>query len=489
MAIDFEHARQLPEDADLDAVAVPVYEGEADAADEPDAAGVGSGFAATQGFEGKAGQACPVPGENGALRVAVGLGRREDATVDTFRRAGAAFVRAAWRAERVGVRLLEDPPEGLDLRALAQAVAEGMSLAAYRFTAYKSDPDACRITSAVVAATGGRKIADGLERGSVVAGAVVMARDLVNEPPGSLTPAALAKAAERLAGENLEVEVLDEKAMRKEGLGGILGVGQGSSNPPRLVKLTYTPATPRGTVALVGKGITFDSGGLSIKTGEGMMTMKTDMSGAAAVLASMSAIARLGARTRVVGYLCSAENMPSGSAIRPGDVLRIRNGKTVEVLNTDAEGRLVLADGLSLASEEEPAAIIDVATLTGACMVALGNKVAGLMGTSDDLMEQVEAAAERAGEPVWRLPLPDDYRKQLESEVADVKNIGAGRYGGALTAGLFLKEFVDGAPWAHLDIAGPARSEEDDGYLAKGGTGFAVRTLIETVTGFRKPRN
>jgi leucyl aminopeptidase len=317
---------------------------------------------------------------------------------------------------------------------------------------------------------------------------VAMARDLVNEPPGALTPNALAKAAQRVAGDTLEVEVLDEKALRKEGLGGIAGVGQGSNNPPRLVKLTYTPANPRGTVALVGKGITFDSGGLSIKTGEGMMTMKTDMSGAAAVLASMSAIARLGARTRVVGFLCAAENMPSGSAIRPGDVLRIRNGKTVEVLNTDAEGRLVLADGLSLASEEAPAAIIDVATLTGACMVALGNKVAGLMGTSDDLMAQVEAAAGRAGEPVWRLPLPEDYRKQLESEVADVKNIGAGRYGGALIAGLFLREFVDGVPWAHLDIAGPARSEEDDGYLPKGGTGFAVRTLVETVAGFRKPR-
>jgi leucyl aminopeptidase len=252
----------------------------------------------------------------------------------------------------------------------------------------------------------------------------------------------------------------------------------------------YEPsgARPRGTVALVGKGITFDSGGLSIKTADGMETMKTDMSGAAAVLATMSTLRALDPKVRVIGIVPATENMPSGKATKPGDVLRIRNGKTVEVLNTDAEGRLVLADGLSLAVEDGADAIIDVATLTGACMVALGPKVAGLMGNDDGWTEQVRTAAERAGESVWPLPLPEEYRRTIDSEIADIRNISTQRYGGALTAGLFLREFVDGVPWAHLDIAGPARSEGDDGYVHKGGTGMGVRTLVEAVSSFRKPK-
>jgi len=240
-------------------------------------------------------------------------------------------------------------------------------------------------------------------------------------------------------------------------------------------------------VALVGKGITFDSGGLSIKSAEGMEAMKTDMSGAAAVLGVMSALADLGVGTRVVGIVPAAENMPGGRATRPGDVLRIRNGTTVEVLNTDAEGRLVLADGLSLAAEEGVDAIIDLATLTGACVVALGKKVAGLMGNHPGWINQVHDAATRAGEAVWPLPLPVDYRKGLESEIADLRNIGRGRWGGALTAGLFLKEFVGDVAWAHLDIAGPARSDDDEGYLTKGGTGFGVRTVLEVLRRFQRP--
>jgi leucyl aminopeptidase len=270
-------------------------------------------------------------------------------------------------------------------------------------------------------------------------------------------------------------------------MGGVLGVGQGSEQAPRFLKMTYAPSGARGRpLALVGKGVVFDSGGLSLKTAGGMETMKTDMSGAAAVIAAMSALRDLGVKTRVLGYIPLVENMPSGNAMRPGDVLRIRNGKTVEVLNTDAEGRLILADGLSLAVEEGVDAIVDLATLTGACVVALGDKSAGLMGNDDDWSDQVRAAADRAGEPVWPLPLPTEYRKQLESEVADMKNIG-GSYGGALTAGLFLQEFVDGAPWVHLDIAGPARAGADDGYLTKGGTGFGVRTLVELARSFEVP--
>jgi leucyl aminopeptidase len=286
----------------------------------------------------------------------------------------------------------------------------------------------------------------------------------------------------------LGVEVIDERKAEKLGLGGLLGVGKASDNPPRMVKLTYVPAgRSRGHVALVGKGITFDSGGLTLKPYEGMLAMKTDMAGAAAVLAAMSVVPGLAPPVHVTGYLCLAENMVNGGAIRPGDVLRIKNGTTVEVLNTDAEGRLVLADGLSLAAAEQPDAIVDIATLTGACMVALGPRIAGLMGNDDGWLDQVRAAADRASEAVWPLPLPKEYRKDLDSDVADLKNVG-GRNGGALTAGLFLQEFVDGRPWAHLDIAGPSRYDADDAYILKGGTGFGVRTLVELVAGFRKPR-
>ena len=264
-------------------------------------------------------------------------------------------------------------------------------------------------------------------------------------------------------------------------------MARGSDEPPRLIELVYEPAGARGAVALVGKGITFDSGGLSLKTADGMETMKTDMGGGAAVLAAMSVLPSLEPAVKVVGIVPTTENMPSGSAIKPGDVLKIRNGKTVEVLNTDAEGRLVLADGLSLAVEAGVDAVIDLATLTGACMVALGRTIAGLMGNDDALIDRVGAAAERAGEAVWHLPLPTEYRKDIDSDVADIKNTGSGRYGGALTAGLFLQEFVGDTPWVHLDIAGPARADSDDGYVAKGGTGFGVRTLVETVLEFAEP--
>ncbi len=239
----------------------------------------------------------------------------------------------------------------------------------------------------------------------------------------------------------------------------------------------------------MGKGVVFDSGGLSLKTAAGMETMKTDMSGAAAVIAAMSALRDLEVETRVIGFVPLVENMPSGNAMRPGDVLRIRNGKTVEVLNTDAEGRLILADALSLASEEKPDAIVDIATLTGAVTVALGEKIGGLMGTNDAWNAQVKAAADRVGERLWPLPLPDDYRKLLDSEVADLRNVGTGGGAGTLVAGLFLREFVDGVPWVHLDVAGTARASADDGYVTKGGTGFGVRTFVELARTFEKPRD
>ena len=362
----------------------------------------------------------------------------------------------------------------------------GAALAGYRFTSFKSEPRACRLESLTVVAEG--EAAVGVERGARLAEAVMLARDLINTPAAEMTPARLAEVAaevvEREGG--LALTVLDETAIAVERLGGLLGVAAGSHQPPRLLEIVYEPPDARGAVALVGKGVTFDSGGLSIKPADGMETMKTDMSGAAAVLAAMSTLPAFGPDVKVVAIIPATENMPGGRATKPGDVLRIRNGKTVEVLNTDAEGRLILADGLSLAVEAGVDAVVDVATLTGACKVALGTRVAGLMGNHDGWVAQVRAAAERAGEQVWPLPLPDDYRRQIDSEVADVKNIG-GRWAGALTAGLFLREFVGDVPWAHLDIAGPARSEDDEGYLSKGGTGFGVRTLVELLSSFERP--
>ncbi len=306
-----------------------------------------------------------------------------------------------------------------------------------------------------------------------------------------MTPARFTEIARQVAEESdLSIEVWDEKRIEEEGLGGLLGVASGSGRPPRLVKLTNDPQVEGGvnTVVLVGKGITFDSGGLSLKSQEGMVSMKTDMAGAAVVLAAMSGLAELGVQLKVVGVLPVTENMPSGTALKPGDVLKMRNGKTVEVLNTDAEGRLILADALALAAETGPNTIIDLATLTGACVVALGPLVAGLMGNDSRLCEKLEAASAKAGELLWRLPLPRQYKSHLSSEIADLKNVGkSGGQAGALVAGLFLEEFVDGKPWAHLDIAGPARSSEVEGVVPKGATGFGVRTLLELLSTWPEP--
>ncbi len=363
-----------------------------------------------------------------------------------------------------------------------------MVLGAYQFLDYKRDGKPTKLTKVTVVGEGGADVRAALTRGSVIAEAVVWTRDLVNQPALAKPPAEVAAEARKLLrGRGVTVQVLDVAQLRQQRLGGVLGVGQGSEQAPRFLKLTYSPTGARGkALAFVGKGVVFDSGGLSLKTGAGMETMKCDMSGAAAVIGAMSALRDLGVETKVTGYVPLVENMPSGTAIRPGDVLRIRNGKTVEVLNTDAEGRLILADALSLASEDKVAAVVDLATLTGACVVALGEKIAGLMGNDDAWIDQVRGAADRVGERVWPLPLPADYRRGIDSSVADMKNVGP-REGGALTAGIFLQEFVDGVPWAHLDIAGPAFLSSDDGYLPKGGTGFGVRTLLELAEHFEPP--
>jgi len=437
-----------------------------------------------RGFSGKTGESVALPTLGrlpAATLLLVGLGDRAKVDADVLRRAAGSVVREA-RGARHAVTTLALALPG-DGRAAVRAVTEAALLAAYRFDKYKASSNASRPgpERLVVVAdeAGDGELEAALAAARARAAATNLARDLSNEPANSLHPADLAAAAARaVEGKDVTVAVKDERDLAAEGFGGIVGVGQGADNPPRLVELRYEPEGARGRVVLVGKGITFDSGGLSLKPPDGMTTMKTDMSGAAAVLAVMSALAELGVKVAVTGYLASAENMPSGTATRPGDVLRMKNGKTVEVLNTDAEGRLVMADALALGAAAGPDAIVDVATLTGACMVALGRHYTGLMSNDDALAGEVLAAAATAGERTWRLPLPEEYRKDLDSEIADLKNISGHRYGGALVAGLFLQEFVDGRPWVHLDIAGPARAESEDAYLGKGSTGAAVRTLL-----------
>jgi leucyl aminopeptidase len=478
----------VAEDAAL--IAVPVFTGPAGLV-QPAAAVVDLDLEAlvVVGFEAKAGETVTVLASGGPGVVAVGMGDAAKVTAEGLRRAAAAAVRAAWRASSVTLTLLDARPEDLAQPVAAQAVTEGALLAAYRFTRYKSTPAPCRIERIDLVGKGVR-VRAAVDRGTAIAGAVAMARDLVNEPPGEVTPTRLAEVATGLASSlnGLTCSVLDGPAIERERLGGLLGVSLGSDQPPRFIRLAYEPARARSTVVLVGKGITFDSGGLSLKTAGGMATMKNDMTGAAVVLGVMSLLPLLAPAVRVIGMVPATENLPGPKAIKPGDVLRFRNGKTAEVLNTDAEGRLVLADGLSLAVEAEPDAIIDVATLTGACVVALGKRIAGLMGNHDGLIGEVRAAAERAGEPVWPLPLPDEYRKEIDSSVADIKNIGDPGGAGALTAGLFLREFVGDVPWVHLDIAGPSWAEGDDGYLAKGATAVGLRTLVELLTSGSLPR-
>lgn len=469
MSIRFEAVDEAGEAAEGGVVAVGVF------AEDVEAHELGP-YLVGQAFEAKPGTVVAVP-RDGHTLVLAGLGRRGDVGPGTVRRAAAAVAGAARKARAVTTTLAVD--SGLD-REGAQAVAEGLALGAHRFAEYKSEPEPSAIEEVWIVAPGG---AEAVGRGARVAEAVTTARDLVNEPGGTLTPTVLAERA-RALGESagLAVEVLDREAIAAAGLGGLLGVNRGSAQEPRFIRLDHRPEHARAHVVLVGKGITFDAGGLSIKTAEGMIGMNGDMGGGAAVIATLAAVPELAPDLRVTGLVPATDNMLGPDATRPGDVLRMADGQTVEVENTDAEGRLVLADALVLASREEPDAIIDLATLTGACMVALGYRIAGLMGNDDGLVGRIEGAAERAGERVWRLPLPDDYRKGLESRIADMKNVGS-RHGGALTAGLFLENFVgEGVPWAHLDIAGPAWLDEADGENPKGPTGFGVRTLLELLS-------
>lgn len=495
MSIAFTVSDRSPVDIAVDILALPVF---AETTYGPGADAVAktggdpfSSFVRASDFTGKAGQTLVVPalGVKASSVLLVGLGEKRSLTTDGLRRAAALVAQAASKKESVATTLVAAAtPKG---RAdAAQAVAEGFVLGGYKYLEYKSKEEPSTLAKVTLLGVGtDRAIKQAVAVGDAVGEAVVFARDLVNRPSREKAPADMVKFAQaRLADRHVNVEVWDEARLRKERMGGVIGVGQGSSRGPRFLALTYEPAHAKGTLAMVGKGVVFDSGGLSIKPATGMETMKTDMGGGAAVIAAMSALKDAGVKARVIGFVPLVENMPSGTAIRPGDVLTMRNQKTVEVLNTDAEGRLILADALSLASEKEPDAIVDLATLTGACMVALGDKVAGLMTNNDAWGKQVRAAADKVHESVWPLPLPTEYAKELESEVADLKNIG-GRYGGALTAGIFLEEFVaNDIPWVHLDIAGPARAEGNDGYTPKGGSGFGVRALVKLAQDFVPPK-
>ena len=432
------------------------------------ATALGESFAALEA-SGKLGSTSVVPGGTAvSARRVVGVGIGDGGPNALREAAGSASRACGKRPGMVAVALpLADDQD-------AAAVTHGVLLGSYSFTAYKSDHEAFDTEWLIAGAS-----EPAVERGSIVAEAVNGSRDLVNMPPLDMYPAALADAAVSLAEQHgLSITVWDEVELAEMGCGGILGVGLGSARPPRLVRVAYAPESASGTVALVGKGITFDTGGISLKPAKPMETMKSDMSGAAIVLHTVVAAARLGLGVGVTGWLCIAENMPSGTAQRPSDVIRIYGGKTVEVLNTDAEGRLVMADGLVKAVEESPDAVLDVATLTGAQGMALGSRTSGVMG-DDDVRAEVIAAADAAGEAMWPMPLPEHLRESIVSKVADLQNIGDPNGGGMLTAGLFLKEFVGDTPWAHLDIARPAFNEGGaHDYNPPGATGASLRTLL-----------
>ena len=464
--------------------------------------GVSRAQLAAAGFDGKIGQTLVVPSSGKSILVAVGVGEGNSATAHDLRNAAAALARAASKHASLSTSLA-GVGKG-DRGEIAQAVTEGLMLATHRYGALKSDKTfASKLKSAVLVVDSKSlgAVANGARRGTVTGEAVCMARDFANMPPAHLTAKMFADRAQEVASQTgLRVEVYDKDRLLAMGCGGIIGVNRGSVNPPRMVKLSYRPgkAALKGKsggktkkssqphLVMVGKGVMYDSGGINLKPrNPSHAMMKADMSGAAAVLAAMSTLKALGCKNQVTAYLMCTDNLPSGSAMAMGDVLTMRNKKTVEIHNTDAEGRLILADGLSLAAELEPDAIVDIATLTGACAAALGPKMSGVMGNNSRFVQQVLDAGATTDEQVWELPLERTYRRMLDSYIADMKNVGGGE-AGAITAALFLDEFTGGTPWAHLDIAGPMWSDGDAGWLQRGATAYGTRLLINLAENFRK---
>ena len=428
-------------------------------------------------FRGKASEVLVVPTHRKlpAKRIVlVGLGDRDEVGALVVRRAAAAAVKTSKEA-RVIASCLHEEVEGS-----AAGTVEGFLLGSHKGPSYKKDKKPSKIERIEFLGAN----ATDVDRGSAYAEATTRARDLVNEPASVLTPDVFAARARDLADSSgLETTIFEEEELRSRGFGGLLAVASGSDVPPRLIHLRYSPEGATRRIALVGKGVTFDSGGLSLKDARGMETMKTDMGGGAAVIGAMSVLSRLNPTVQVDAYVPTTENMPGPSALRPGDVIHHYGGRTTEVLNTDAEGRLILGDALAYAAEQKPDVIVYVATLTGAMTVALGRKITGVFATTDDLWNQIDTASKSVGEMMWRMPLFDEYAKSLDSDVADAQNIGA-RFGGAVVAALYLRAFVPkDIPWAHLDIAGPGRIETSDELNAKGGTGVATRTLLAWLEG------
>jgi len=419
----------------------------------------------------------------GIITIA-GLGKRQDFNVDKIRGITGEFCRALRKlnCHKIATILHGAGIGGVELEASAEAITEGALLGLYSFTKYKK-PEYEDVEEMLIVVREKEKIPileSAVDKGKVVAEATSLARDMVNEPANYMTPSQMAEAAKEIASKyNLEFKVFDREDMEAMGMGALLGVAKGSNQPPKLITLAYK-GDERSEKALgfLGKGITFDSGGISIKLSEGMGEMKDDMAGAAAVMTALGAIAQLKPKINVTAIIPTTENLPSGTALKPGDVLKAMNGKTIEVISTDAEGRLILADALSYAQKLGLSPLIDLATLTGACRVALGTLYSGLFGNNQDLVDKVIRAAERAGEKMWQMPMPEEYKEQNKSEIADVKNTG-NRYGGAITAALFLAEFVANTPWVHIDIAGTAYLTKESRYIIKGATGVGVRTLVE----------
>jgi leucyl aminopeptidase len=422
-----------------------------------------------------------------AKRLAViGVGKREKFSPAVARRVAGALVRSL---RSKGVRNLALLLEQADA-TMVRSVAEGATLGAWDADKYKTDvqKNLKQIESLTITVPGGEhnRLEAALQTGRIIAEAQNLARDLINEPPNRLVPADLVEAARSMAAEfALSCEVLERDQMKQLGMGALLGVAQGSSHPPFLIAIQYRPSASAGSdhLALVGKGVTFDTGGISIKPADGMEKMKYDMAGAAAVIAAMRAIAQLKPAIPVTGYIPTVENMLNGEAQRPGDIVTTLSGKTVEVLNTDAEGRLILADALTYANRNGATHLVDAATLTGAVGVALGHHNMGAFTNNQEFLERLQAAAKRAGEKAWQLPLEEEYKEYLNSAFADLANVG-GRAGGSITAAWFLKEFADPTPWVHLDIASTAWLDDGKAWASKGPTGVAVRLFIELATGW-----
>lgn len=416
--------------------------------------------------------------------ILVGLGKAETFTLDTLRRAAASISRAAKseKSKTLGISL---PVVNDDPASSVQAIAEAILLTLHQDRRFKSEPDTKGAKLEVIDLLGFGGQSAAIIKATAICDGVILARELVAAPANFVTPLTMATTAEEIASEyGLSLEILEQADCEKLGMGAFLGVALASEIPPKFIHLTYKPeGTPQRKVAIVGKGVTFDSGGLNIKgVGSGIETMKMDMGGAAATFGAAKAIAQIKPDVEVHFISAVTENMISGRAMRPGDILTASNGKTIEVNNTDAEGRLTLADALVFAEKLGVDAIVDLATLTGACVIALGNDISGLWSTDDNLANQLKTAAAAAGEKFWQMPMEDKYFDGLKSPIADMKNTGP-RPGGSITAALFLKQFVKETPWAHLDIAGPVWADKDDGYNPSGATGFPVRTLVNWVLG------